>query len=300
MQSLSHKIRFLTISVAALTLVITGFVFGSIEDSISKSFKVGPGGTLTLQTDIGSINVKAVESSTLEVEVLREVKTTSEKTAKEILDRFKIDFNQSGKDVFIKAEYERNGLGRFFDKIRNRLKVKYIVSVPRIYNVELKTSGGSISVDDLEGEVNTKTSGGSLQFNNIKGNILGRTSGGSIKIGEVEGTIDVHTSGGSISVKEVMGTIKARTSGGSVKAYISRQPSSNCRLTTSGGSITVYLAEDIRMNVDASTSGGHVSTEFPVIIKGKISKRALRAKINGGGPELFLHTSGGNIHLKKI
>ena len=35
-----------------------------------------------------------------------------------------------------------------------------------------------------------------------------------------------------------------------------------------------------------------------VTIQGKINRRELKAKINGGGPELYLHTSGGSIYIK--
>ena len=52
--------------------------------------------------------------------------------------------------------------------------------------------------------------------------------------------------------------------------------------------------------VNAGTSGGRVRTEFPVTIRGEISKRKLQAKINGGGPELYLRTSGGSIYLNEL
>lgn len=310
--------RLLTVLMAfSVILFLTGLANGSVEDTITKSFSVGPEGTLTLETDIGSIDVKTAEGNTLDVEVIRKVKTTSENKAKKILEDFRIDFSQKGKDVYIRAEYERSGWQRFWDNIGKRLHVKYIVSVPRVYNLDLKTRGGSISVEGVEGEVKSRTSGGSLRFDGILGDINARTSGGSIKIGEVDGhvvartsggsirikqakgEVDAHTSGGSITVEEVMGAIRATTSGGSVKVHISRQPESNCRLSTSGGSITVYMEEDIHVDVDARTSGGRVHTEFPVTFSGEISKRSLKAKINGGGPELYLRTSGGSIHLRK-
>ncbi len=313
-----QRMRWANVPVAFLTILfLVGTAFGSIEDKITKSFTVEPEGTLTLETDVGSIEVHGVKGNTVDVEVFREVKTTSEKEAEKILDDFQINFDQSGKDVFIKAEYERSGWQRFWDNVSKRPKVKYFITLPQAYNVDLKTKGGSISVENLEGEVKSRTSGGSLRFDNILGDVSGRTSGGSIKIGEVDGVIDVRTSGGSISIRqakgevdartsggiitveEVMGAIRARTSGGSVKAYISDQPKSDCRLTTSGGSITVYMEEDIGVDVDARAGGGRVSTEFPVTIHGEINKRSLKAKINGGGPELYLRTSGGSIYLRK-
>lgn len=318
MPSLLNRIRWPSVLVAFLSMLfLAGLTFGLMEDTITKSFTVEPGGTLTLETDIGSIEVQGVEDNTLEVKVIREFRTNNEKKIEEMLENFEIDFNQSGSDVFIKAEYERSGWQRFWDNIGKRLRVKYIISVPHVYNVDLQTKGGSISVEDIEGEVKSRTSGGSLHFDQIMGDISARTSGGSIKIGQVEGNIgvhtsggsikikqakgqvDAHTSGGSITVEEVMGAIKAKTSGGSVKAYISRQPKSDCRLTTSGGTITVYMEDEIGVDVDARTSGGRVRTEFPVTLRGEISKKYLKAKINDGGPELYLRTSGGSIYLKK-
>lgn len=299
MTFLLRRTQFTIIIIAVFFIFLTGLAFSSIEDAITKSFSVEPGGTLFLESDIGSIEVQAVEGNTLEVEVIRKVKATNEKKAKKILEDFEIEFSQSGKDVYIKAEYERHGWQKFWDSVSKRLRVKYIVSVPRIYNLDLKTKGGSISVEDVEGKVSSRTSGGSLYFDHILGDVNGRTSGGSIRINIAKGDVDAHTSGGSITVEEVAGTIRARTSGGSVKAYISHQPESNCRLTTSGGSITVYLEEGIGVNVNARTSGGRVQTEFPVTLRGTINKRSLKAKINGGGPELYLRTSGGSIYLRK-
>jgi DUF4097 and DUF4098 domain-containing protein YvlB len=293
-----------------------GFASASIDDTIQKSFTVDSGGTLDINTERGSIEVRGASGNTVEIEVIRKVRTSDAKKAEKILGNFKIDFRQRGKDVFVVGERTRRE--SLLDKIFNRLNIKFIVRVPEIYNVKLKTSGGSISVEEIEGDVNIKTSGGSLTLMDIKGPVWGKTSGGSIKIGEVDGqvdintsggsikierargTVDAHTSGGSITVNEVMGTINANTSGGSIKAHISQQPDSDCRLTTSGGSVTVYLANDIAVNVDAGTSGGSVHTEFPVTIKGKINKRHLKAKINGGGPLLYLHTSGGSIYIKEM
>ncbi len=335
MAKFSRKILFTLIFITAFTLTSTACLYGIAQDSIQKSFKVRPGGELILDTDLGSIEINTSNTNTLNVEVIREIRSANSRRAEEILEDFDISFRQSGNTVYVTGEYKRSGLGRFMSNIGKYVRFHFDVSLPREFNVDLKTSGGSISVDDLKGEVRSKTSGGSLSFNRIEGPVWGRTSGGSIKllscdgtadistsggsitigevtgdvlahtsggsikVGEVNGDVDVHTSGGGISVKEVKGTIKAKTSGGSVSAYISTQPRSNCSLSTSGGSVTVYLADDIGVNVNAKTSGGRIYTDFPVTLKGELSKRSLNAKINDGGPELYLYTSGGSIYIKK-
>jgi hypothetical protein len=317
MKTSHSKLAYLTILFSVTFLLTSCFTFGSFEDTINKSFTVSPGGTLYLESDIGSIQVKGARDNKVDIEVVREIKSGSEKKAEEILKDLEISFNQKGDDVYITAKYDKSGWDRFWNNIGKYLRVEFIISVPENYNLDLYTKGGSISAEDIQGVVKSKTSGGSLHFDRIDGEISGKTSGGSIEIGEVtgntvvdtsggsirishaQGPVDAHTSGGSITVEEVMGTIKADTSGGSIKAHISSQPQSDCRLTTSGGSITVQLEDDINVNVNAKTSGGRVHTDFPVTLKGEIDKSALNAKINEGGPELYLRTSGGSIYLRK-
>ncbi len=309
--------------VVKLLFIITFFLLtaavasAAIEETISKSYTVRPGGKLTVDSNRGSIKVEGKRGDSIDVEIIQNVRSSNKKTIKDILDNFQVRFDQDGNDLSIKAEYKRNGIRGLFNRLSNRLQVKFLITVPLEYDIDLHTSGGSISVFDLEGEVLSKTSGGSLTFENITGDIIGRTSGGSIKIGEiigdvnahtsggsvriesVEGDIDVHTSGGSITIDDAMGAVKASTSGGSVTAYLSRQPERDCRLTTSGGSLTIYLDNNIGMDVDARTSGGRIHTDFPIKLSGTINPRSLDAEVNGGGPELYLRSSGGGIHLKK-
>ena len=319
MRTWSSKIVLPGIVFALIVLPLaTAAAGGDIEDSIEKSFTVKPGGTLTVDTRRGSIEVEGASGSRVEVTVIREARTSNRDKAQEMFDKFPVDFEQRGSDVFVTANYqEKNVLKRFWNDMGNKLRVRFIIKVPEVYNVDLKTSGGSISVNDLEGRVLSRTSGGSLKFDNIAGDIKGRTSGGSVRIGEVygdseintsggsitidraRGTVDAHTSGGSITVHEVMGAIQADTSGGSIKAFISRQPEGSCRLTTSGGGVTVTMADDISVDLDARTSGGSVRTDFPVTVQGEIKRSSLQAKVNGGGPELYLRSSGGSIVLKR-
>ncbi len=335
MKSTKNAIVWLGIMAIAVMLPVAAGARDDFEDSIEKSFQVAEGGKLTVESDLGSIEVKAVSGNTVEVEIIRTVRAHSEKEVDRVLEDLHIDFNHIGNNVSIITKYERGKLG-LFDWDHRNLRLRYIISVPRKYNVDLKTAGGSISVDDLEGEVFSKTSGGSLSFGQITGPVNGctsggsislegcagmadvATSGGSINLGEVNGKVDARTSGGSISidraqgdvvaktsggsisVEEVMGSIDASTSGGTVTAHISKQPAADCRLSTSGGSVVAYLADGIGVDLDAHTSGGRVRTDFPVTVQGEISKSNLQAKVNGGGPLLYLRTSGGNISISKM
>jgi Toastrack DUF4097 len=213
-------------------------------------------------------------------------------------------------------------------------EVEYRVSVPEKFNADIETSTGAISISNLKGDVNTRTSGGSLSFEGIDGAVNGqtsgggvtveggkskavvRTSGGPIRISEIVGDVDASTSGGPILIERNLGRVKARTSGGwidireakgaidastsggRVSASLVGQPKEECRLDTSGGSISVSLSKYVHMNLEASASGGGVSTNFAVAGNDDRHEGELRTRLNGGGPLLYLHTSGGAISVR--
>ena len=320
----------------SLLFAALAFAAGDIADRLRESFQVKSGGKLIIEADRGSIDVKSVEAGQVEIEVFRKVDRESETRAQEILKNHEVKFSRDGDTVRVHAEFRKDWKSDWRDKGRN-LQVRYQVSVPKQFNVDLKTAGGSIKVADLIGESRGQTAGGSLNFGRMEGPIYGRTSGGgigvvgckgdvdvetaggSIHLGEVEGSATAHTSGGSIDVKkmsgktivstsggsieaaDVSGSIDASTSGGSITAGLSAQPAGACRLHTSGGSVKVSLAEKIAVDVDARTSGGRVVTDLPVaaVVRGENKPNVLQGKINGGGPALSLETSGGSIYLQK-
>jgi len=78
-------------------------------------------------------------------------------------------------------------------------------------------------------------------------------------------------------------------------------------LETAAGDITVYIASDVSINVRASVdmgNGHRITSEFPdvrVASEGDQWQKTLTAegKINGGGPTLKVHTSTGDICIRK-
>ncbi|AAZ24284.1 DUF4097 family beta strand repeat-containing protein [Colwellia psychrerythraea] len=235
--------------------------------TINKEFTVANGGLLKIATDVGAIDIETHAKETVLVEV--EITGKNE-------DDMEVSFKNNGDDVTIKGDFDRSG----FNFGNNHIRVTYKVTLPQTYNVDLNTSGGSIEIEDLEGEVDAYTSGGSISLEDIQGNVDIKTSGGSLDLDNITGKIDAHTSGGSIELK------------------LPTKPTKDSKVKTSGGSITAYLVKNVAVNLSAKTSGGRVSSEFTV--DGKITKRSIEGTINGGGPELVLKTSGGSVRIKEI
>jgi len=256
------KVIFATLTIALLFISVS-----QAKPSVQEeSFNVNSGGTLAMDSDSGSIEIESHNKNTVEITVQKKGK---------YIDDFEVTFAQDGNDVKVTG-----------DKLKSSFNwggssyIKYIVKIPQQYNVDLRTGGGSIELSDLAGKVDAYT------------------SGGSISLGRITGDVEVKTSGGSIKVDDVAGNINAHTSGGSIKAKISKQPTQDCRLTTSGGSIKAYLSPSIAVDLNASTSGGGVSSE--IAVQGSMKRSRIKGTINGGGPELYLKTSGGSVSVKEL
>jgi tRNA A-37 threonylcarbamoyl transferase component Bud32 len=277
------------------------FTLNDAAETIAKSFAVEPGGKLAVETDQGDIHVVTSDQNKVEVLVKREVTHASESEAGRILRNHQVTLIQNGDEIRVHAKSPNPG-HNFWSwlGLRPDLNVHLQLTVPRRFDVTLHTAGGDISVENVQGQVETTTSGGDLNLSKIQGPVLAHTSGGNIQAADCAGDLQIHTSGGDIQIKNFTGPmIRAETSGGDVSLDLAGQPQSNCLLHTSGGKVTARIPETIALYLDANTSGGEVSAEIPVRVEGKQSASVLRGTINGGGPVLTLQTSGGDIHVLK-
>jgi DUF4097 and DUF4098 domain-containing protein YvlB len=299
----------------------------SVQGDIKKTFPAQSGGKLIMDVSPGPIEVRTTGDSEIVVEIFRKAERD------ELLRNHEVTFEHLDNNLTVRAKV-RNEDWKFWR--RSGLNVRYLVSIPSEFNIDLKTSGGSITVGDLRGEVRVNTSGGGLRIGKIEGPVAGTTSGGSIslagckgkaeirtsgggidigsgtgsltadtsggsiEIGEFVGDVYVRTSGGGISAQSIEGAVDASTSGGPVSMALKGQPKKDSRLASSGGGITVELEENLALNIDAEASGGGVTCDLPVTVLGRLDKGRLKGTLNGGGQALVLHTSGGSIHLRKL
>ena len=306
-----------------------------VEDKITKPYDVKPGGELVVEVDRGSIEVKTTERATVGIEVIRKARGSDSKAA-QILKDHVVTTTQAGNKVEVRAEYKGAKSSGWFGN-SPQINVSYQISVPRQFAVNLKTAGGNIKITELTGKAQMHTSGGNLALEKIQGAVSGHTSGGNISAVGCLGAMDLKTSGGNLHLREIegdvtaqttggsiqadkltgktvlktsggnikitalKGSVEAKTSGGHITAEVLGQPAGACSFGSSGGNIALALSGEVAVDVDAHTSGGNVSTDFPVVtvVQGAQKQHELRGKINGGGPLITAHTSGGNIRFEK-
>lgn len=326
MTSASYLRRFFSLILLGLSVgFLTAPTFAT-ERRVERSFSVQAGGTLRLESDRGSVRVRTHDAEEVKVAVELDARAGA---SEDIFDQFELSFDQRNGDVIIQGKWRDT-----WSWGNRPLKVHYEIVVPNKYNLDVETAGGSIDVSDLEGQVRLHTSGGSIDLGNIAGAVKASTSGGSIGLRGASGPAELHTSGGSIQVGEVDGPVTARTSGGSVTvdgangdvvartsggslrlrnirsnldaktsggsihAEILEQIEQPAEIRTSGGSIVLVVSPNLKADIDASTSGGKVITDVPITVRGTIGKSSLEGQLNGGGPQITLRTSGGNIEIR--
>ncbi len=311
-----------------LTLtLLAALAFASValaDFRLERELALAPGGAFVLDTDSGSIEIRGVDRSGARILV------TSSRD--DVEERFTFSFEERGDDAVVRVEKRGNRARRMFSSGGERLR--FAIEVPRRVDLDLRTaggaidaesiqgqvdlhsSGGSISIAAVEGKVDAHTSGGSMNASQVRGDVRLDTSGGSIRAEGIDGNLvakssgggihaagiggdaTVKTSGGSVEVFDVAGVIEAHSSGGPVRASFTSGNGSGGTLSSSGGGITATIDPAVALDIDAHTSGGRVTFDMPITVQGPISRNSLRGELNGGGPTLKLRSSGGSIRLR--
>ena len=281
-----------------------GTYLGDDTKRIEKKFPVQLNGSLVIDTDLGDVSVTGCDVNELTVLV-------TERASHDILRKFHLNFEQQGNTVRIEGRYPQR-LFRFFEEFS--FDVRYVVQVPREFNLDIETAGGNLMIKDvkgdirgntsggdvdvaqLNGKVRVTTSGGNVNVRKSNGDLLLKTSGGDIEGDSIDGTIDVETSGGNIVIKDSEAKLKGSTSGGDIRVELKNN--NGIDLSTSGGNISVTLPPSIAAQVVATTTGGDVHCDYA--LKGEIKEGDMRGEINGGGNLIHPETSGGDISIHSL
>jgi hypothetical protein len=173
----------------------------------------------------------------------------------------------------------------------------------------LETGGGSIEVSSCNGDLHASTGGGNISAGSVAGRAILETGGGSIRLSSSNGPVSAQSGGGSIELYKLRQSAVVETGSGAITAeFVALAPgATGSHLETAAGDIIVYLADDLKISVSAAidVGNGHViRSDFSTIkvtADGDHGAQEYYATgtLNGGGPPLKIHTSVGNIELRR-
>ncbi|MEE9431690.1 MAG: DUF4097 family beta strand repeat-containing protein [Melioribacteraceae bacterium] len=299
-----RNLKLLFIIVLLFTFVINENIFAKeLKQIIERTFSVSSNELLELKTDAGDVSVSTWNKDEISVKVF------GNKNAEK---KFEFTFDET--DFGLRVVGEKRGSG-FFNWFK-KMSLKYEIILPKKFNIEIKTAGGDLIIDECAGELEMKTSGGDIKLANSSGELNCATSGGDISVSDFLGDCDVSTSGGDIDMNSVDGDISASTSGGDIfivsqagklKAKTSggdiqvdyNGMNDGIYLSTSGGDIKVKLPSTFKADVELKTSGGKVYNNFENSYGSKVTKRKFIGTYNSGGESLVAKTSGGRITISE-
>lgn len=238
----------------------------------TKSFKVSPGGTLSVSINSGEIKVNVWDKN----EVLIRVQGIHDEDNSEV--RMSQDNN------VIKVRFD----GGWSDPD----ELIFNISVPASFNHDLKTLSGDIALNgSVQGYVKILTHGGDVKTSGIDGTANINTMGGDIAAGNISGDAEITSSGGDITFGNISGKAEITTMGGDItggdikKAVTVKTHGGDIKLGTSGG------------HTEAQTYGGDIIIKFItgnsrlITLGGDIqlfgAKGAVMAKSNGGDLNLL-------------
>jgi DUF4097 and DUF4098 domain-containing protein YvlB len=234
-----------------LMILLAGTLALADESTLERSFSFG-GGQLFIDTDRGHVEVRTGSGSDVHVRV--------SVSRGDLADYLELSFDES------------NGLRIEGRKVRGGRDggVRFEIEAPRAMDLRVRTDGGHVEIDDVDGEVILETGGGHISFEDvggplevetggghirggsIKGTAALRTGGGHIEIGDADDDVEINTSGGHISVGEVNGELFAKSSGGHIRAD---RVTGNMELRTAGGHVR---AKGCQGDAEVNTAGGEI------------------------------------------
>lgn len=271
-------------------------------ERIEQDYEVKPGGSLTLEAEIGSIRVDGWTNDEVEIRIEKRVNTRREERARSAFDEIDVILSRRENDVHIRVV--NNDESIFF---RNRVSVDMTVRVPESCSLDLTTVDGNIGIDavkspvtarvvdgDIEirkaegqtdagttdgnieieevtGSITARAVDGDIEIRNTRGSVTARTTDGDVEIRNTRGTITANAVDGNIDIRHVTGEVSARTTDGDIEI---RDAQSAVNVDAVDGNIETWNTEG---SVDASTLEGDIGI-FETL--GAVTAKALRGNID--------------------
>ncbi len=255
------------------------------KGELEKEFDVESGQRIELEMkDGGSLHVEGWDKNRVRIICLAQ---------RNDIEDWDIDIQEKRFGLRLKAELKSRKINS------NNFEVRLMV--PREFDIETRSGGGSISITGVNGNFEGKTAGGRIELQNLTGKVHLSTGGGRILIEDSDLDGKVRSGGGGGIVRNVTGNVKASSGGGAVSYENVRDRDGDLRgpglmaskgitsrtiihqsaggeidldeapdgaiVETGGGDIRILNASRI---VDAKTGGGDIEIE---IVDGKVTAR---------------------------
>jgi DUF4097 and DUF4098 domain-containing protein YvlB len=303
------------LAVPVLAAALVGLTACDIEDfggsryshDFHLAFPLNSSGHVSVETFNGSVEITGWDQNTIDISGTKFGPTPA------AAEDLQVDIDHAPDRVSIRVVRP--------SERRSNQGARLAIKIPRTAVLDrVTTSNGGIHTVDGTGPARLRTSNGSIRVDNLGGSLDAQTSNSSIEAAGIAGDAALHTSNGSIHAKDLRGSLDAGTSNGTITAVVSA-PQANVRIDTNNGGvdltlpahytgdlradtsnrgITVRMPADSGAHLIARTSNASITSDFEMTMRGEISRNHVDGQIGGGGAMLELTTSNGGIRIVKM
>jgi len=211
-----------------------------------------------------------------------------------------VQLERVGREVRLRSEFER-------DLRSSSTSHSFELWVPRSVDVDVASAGGSVSVDNLNGEITGYSGGGGINIVSSSGSASITTGGGDIAVSNSDLSGTVSTGGGAVTISNVTGGLRGLSGSGPVISSIAPGTSVSSTIEgVSGRVVGGVVGREIRRSATTTTEsgirGGSVTTSYSDVGEQGIATTrgylpgATSISKAGGSVRLSEMPSGGSVH----
>jgi len=286
-------------------------------EKISKSFKVGPSGTIDINNMSGKVVVNPGGPDTIVVEALKRVRGNVA-DPKDQLARTTVEMAERAGRIEVRTTYAGRDL---------KVSVDYTVTAPAGTTVMVRSMSGDITVTGIKGEVRADTMSGNVTLTATPAVSLAKTMSGDVTVtgvstqGELRAAslsgdvvirsararaVDADSTSGNVTLSDVTSDrITGKTISGEVSFTGPLAKGGRYQFQSQVGDVQLFLVGTQGFELDASTFSGGVRSDFPLTLPagqpvgGQATRKSLRGVFGDGGATLLLRAFSGDITIVK-
>ena len=261
-------------------------------DDWSKTYQVNGRADLHVATDDGDVIVTGGDQKQIDVHVT----TQGYKIAS---SEVRIEESQNGNQVTVSVKLPHLNWSLWGGRHKS---IRVEVHVPRDLDLEVQTSDGSVTAQDLSGRIQFSTGDGNVTASAIRGQIRLHTGDGHIEGTNFDGALEADTGDGNLRISGRFDSLELKTGDGNIDGQVGSgsKVAKAWRIHSGDGHIDLRIPSDLAADVDAKTGDGSITVNIPLTINGSLSHSSVHGKLNGGGQTLSISSGDGSIRLEKL
>jgi hypothetical protein len=274
-----------------LRSLLSGIPWSEVAERVDTvRFAAPAGGLLRVRNANGRIEVVGEERDDVSFEVAKRARAESQDEARHLLDAILLAHRETPESLDVEVEVPR--------RWNRHGHVNLRVRVPRRVRLQCESVNGKLCVRGMRAPVGARSSNGSISVDDVVGDVDVFTANAKVACSCTCGALVARSSNGKIEIGEHRGSVDASTSNGLIRASLESLGAGGVKLATSNGRIVLELPDEVDADVDVRVDNGVVRNERELRDATRSTDGRLRGSLGRGGVPIKLRTSNGSISLR--